>query len=97
MWISLQPFLARLLFAPVRTQDALVELRRDPGTGALSFLGCITGSLRVARRGVCEPIPGATKNGEASGFAKLTTLARGPAGLIYAASSADATVWAIRP
>lgn len=87
----------RLLFAPIRTQDALVELRRDPRTGALSFRGCVTGSLRVAARGMCEPIPGATKNGGASGFAKLTTLARGPEGLLYAASSADATVWVIRP
>jgi DNA-binding beta-propeller fold protein YncE len=87
----------RRLFAPIRTQDALVELSRDPRTGALSFLGCVTGSLRVAKRGTCEPIPGATKNGGASGFSKLTTLARGPEGLIYAASSADATVWIIRP
>jgi hypothetical protein len=87
----------RLLFAPIRTQDALVELKRDPRTGTLSYLSCITGSLRVAKRGMCQPIPGATKNGGASGFSKLTTLTRGPEGLIYAASSADATVWVIRP
>jgi DNA-binding beta-propeller fold protein YncE len=87
----------RLLFAPIRTQDGLVELSRNPRTGTLSFLSCITGSLRVAARGMCKPIPGATKNGGASGFSKLTTLARGPEGLIYAASSADATVWVIRP
>jgi hypothetical protein len=87
----------RLLFAPVRTQDALLEFRRNPDTGALAFLSCITGSLQVAKRGVCKPIPGATKNGSASGFSKLTTLARGPEGLIYAASSADSTVWTLRP
>jgi 6-phosphogluconolactonase (cycloisomerase 2 family) len=87
----------RRLFAPVRTQDALVEFRRDPKSGALNFEGCFTGSLGVARRGVCEPIRGATKNGGASGFSKLTTLAHGPGGLLYAASSADSTVWAIRP
>jgi hypothetical protein len=51
----------------------------------------------VVKRGVCKPIPGATKNGSASGFSKLTTLARGPGGLIYAASSADSTVWIISP
>ena len=68
----------RLLFAPIRTQDALVELSRDPRTGALKFRSCITGSLRVAKRGMCKPIPGATKNGGASGFSKLTTLTRGP-------------------
>jgi hypothetical protein len=87
----------RLLFAPIRTQDALVELRRNPRTGTLTFDSCITGSLRVAKRGMCTPIPGATKNGGASGFSKLTTLTRGPEALIYAASSADATVWVIRP
>ena len=87
----------RRLFAPVRTQDALVEFRRSPKTGALSFQGCITGSLRTAKRGVCQPIPGATKHGDASGFSKLTTLARGPEGLLYAASFADSTVWVIRP
>jgi 6-phosphogluconolactonase (cycloisomerase 2 family) len=87
----------RRLFAAVRTQDAIVELRRNRHTGALSFLGCATGNLRIAARGVCEAIPGATKNGGASGFYKLTALARGPEGLIYAASSGDATVWVLRP
>ena len=87
----------RGLLAAVRTQDAIVELRRNRHSGALSFLGCATGSLRVAARGVCEAIHGATKHGDASGFHKMTTLARGPEGLLYGASSADATVWALRP
>jgi 6-phosphogluconolactonase (cycloisomerase 2 family) len=87
----------RRLFAAVRTQDAVVELRREPNSGALSFIGCATGSLRVAAMGACEAIPGATKNGGASGFHKMTALARGPEGLIYAASSADATVSVLRP
>jgi 6-phosphogluconolactonase (cycloisomerase 2 family) len=87
----------RRMFAAVRTQDAIVELRRNPHSGALSFLGCATGNLRVAAKGVCEAIPGATKNGGASGFYKMTALARGPDGLLYAASGGDATVWALRP
>lgn len=87
----------RRLFAAVRTQDAIVELRRDRHSGALSFLGCTTGNLRIAAKGVCEAIPGATKNGGASGFYKMTALAPGPAGLLYAASGGDATVWALRP
>jgi DNA-binding beta-propeller fold protein YncE len=85
------------LFAAVRTQDAIVELRRNRHSGALSFLGCTTGNLRIAAKGVCSPIPGATKNGGASGFYKMTALAPGPAGSIYAAADGDATVWAIRP
>ena len=87
----------RRLFAAVRTQDAIVELRRDQHSGALSFLSCATGNLRIAARGVCTAIPGATKNGGASGFYKMTALARGPAGSLYAASEGDATVWALRP
>jgi hypothetical protein len=86
----------RLLLA-VRTQDAVVELRRDRDSGALSFLGCATGNLRVASHGPCQPIAGATKHGGASGFYKLTALTAGPQGLVYAASEADATVWALRP
>jgi hypothetical protein len=87
----------RELFAAVRTQDAIVALRRNRHSGALSFLGCATGSLRVAARGICEAIHGATKHGGASGFHKMTTLAHGPEGLLYGASSADATVWVLRP
>lgn len=87
----------RRLFAPVRTQDAIVELRRNRRTGALSFLSCTTGNLHVAKREVCEAIPGATRRGGASGFYKMTALARGPQGQLYAASGADATVWVLRP
>lgn len=87
----------RRLLVPVRSQDAIVQLRRDRHTGALSFLGCATGNLKVARKGPCRPIPGATKVGFASGFYKMTALAPGPHGTIYAAGAADATVWALRP
>jgi 6-phosphogluconolactonase (cycloisomerase 2 family) len=87
----------RSLFAAVRTQDAIVELRRDRESGALSFRSCATGSLRIAAKGVCRAIPGATKNGGASGFYKMTALAPGPAGALHAASDGDATVWTIRP
>lgn len=87
----------RRLLVAVRTQDAIVELRRDRHSGAVAFLGCATGSLRIAAKGVCRAIPGATKNGGASGFSKMTALAPGPAGSIYAAAGADATVWALRP
>ncbi|HEV7400517.1 MAG TPA: hypothetical protein VGN84_09645 [Solirubrobacterales bacterium] len=87
----------RKLLAAVRTQDAIVELRRSAHSGALSFKGCTTGNLRIAAKGVCKAIPGATKNGGASGMYKMTALAPGPSGLLYAASEGDATVWAVRP
>jgi 6-phosphogluconolactonase (cycloisomerase 2 family) len=85
------------LLAAVRTQDAVVELRRERDSGALEFQGCATGNLRIAAKGVCAPIRGATKNGGASGFYKMTALAPGPAGQVYAAAAGDATVWALRP
>jgi 6-phosphogluconolactonase (cycloisomerase 2 family) len=87
----------RRLLVAVRTQDAIVEARRNSRSGALSFQGCTTGNLRIAAKGVCKAIPGATKNGGASGMYKLTALAPGPAGSLYAASEGDATVWAFRP
>jgi 6-phosphogluconolactonase (cycloisomerase 2 family) len=87
----------RRLLATVRTQDAIVEVRRNPHSGALFFQSCTTGNRRIAAEGVCKAIPGATKNGGASGMYKMTALAPGPAGLLYAASEGDATVWAIRP
>lgn len=87
----------RWLLAAVRTQDAIVEMRRNRHSGALSFLGCATGNRRIAAKGVCEAISGATKNGGASGMYKMTALTRGPAGLLYAASEGDATVWVLRP
>jgi hypothetical protein len=87
----------RKLLAAVRTQDAIVELSRNRQSGALSFLGCTTGNLRIAAKGVCKAIPGATKNGGASGMYKMTALSPGPAGLLYAAAEGDATDWALRP
>jgi hypothetical protein len=42
-------------------------------------------------------IPGATKNGSASGMYKMTAPAHGPSGLLYGVSEGDATVWVLRP
>lgn len=89
----------RTLFAPVRVPSGLVELRRNPKTGALGFRSCATGNLLLstARDGICQPLPGATRKGPGSGFYKTTALAPGPGNLLYAAASGDATVSLLRP
>jgi DNA-binding beta-propeller fold protein YncE len=89
----------RLLITPVRSPDGIVELRRSSRTGALAFLGCATGNLRLstAGHGVCQPLPGATRDGTNSGYYKTTALSPGPGNLIYAVASRDATIFLLRP
>ncbi len=96
------PILSRngkILFAAVRGEDGVTELRRDPRSGALTFLGCVTGnlSLSTAGHGVCTKLPGATRNGETSGFLKTAVLTRGPGNLLYAAAPRDSTVSILLP
>jgi hypothetical protein len=96
------PILSRngkVVFVAVRGEAGVTELRRNPHTGALAFLGCVTGSLQLstARKGVCTKLPGATATGVASGYDKLGVLAQGPGDLLYAAAPRDATVSVLRP
>ena len=89
----------KTMFVAVRGEAGITELRRNPRSGALTFLGCVTGSLRLsaARKGVCAKLPGATPNGVASGYDKLGVLAQGPGNLLYAAAPRDSTVSILRP
>jgi DNA-binding beta-propeller fold protein YncE len=89
----------KLMIAPVRTPDGIVELRRNPNTGALAFRGCATGDLLLstAGKGICQRLPGATRKGVGSGFDKTTALVAGPGNLLYAAASRDATISLLRP
>ena len=89
----------KTMFVAVRGEAGVTELQRDPRSGALTFLGCVTGSLRLstARKGVCTKLPGATTNGVASGYDKLGVLAQGPGNLLYAAAPRDSTVSILRP
>jgi hypothetical protein len=88
----------KTIFAAVRSMDGITELRRDPRSGALTFVGCASGDLQqsTVRDGVCARLPGATKEGVDSGFDKTTELVRGPGSLIYAAASRDSTVSILR-
>jgi Lactonase, 7-bladed beta-propeller len=89
----------KVVFVAVRGEAGVTELRRDPHTGALTFLGCVTGSLKLStdRNGVCTKLPGATAKGVASGYDKIGVLAQGPGNLLYAAAPRDSTVSVLRP
>lgn len=90
---------ATTVLAPIRTIDGLVELNRNPRTGALGFRGCASGDLTLTApgKGPCQRLPGATGKGSNSGFYKTTALIPAPGGLLYAAASGDATVSLLRP
>jgi DNA-binding beta-propeller fold protein YncE len=96
------PILSRngkIVFVAVRGEAGVTELQRNPHSGALTFLGCVTGSLQLstAGKGVCTKLPGATASGVASGYDKTGVLAQGPGNLLYAAASRDSTVSILRP
>ena len=50
----------KTIFAAVRSMDGITELRRNPRSGALTFVGCATGDVKqsTARDGVCARLPG---------------------------------------
>jgi 6-phosphogluconolactonase (cycloisomerase 2 family) len=90
----------KTIFAAARSMDGITKLRRDPRSGALTFVGCATGDVAqsTAGKGVCSKLPGATEEeGVDSGFDKTTELVRGPGDLVYAAASRDSTVSILRP
>jgi DNA-binding beta-propeller fold protein YncE len=89
----------RTVYVPIRTIDGIARLGRNAKSGALTFRACATGDLQLAtsRKGPCQPLPKATRDGTGSGFYKTTALVSAPGGLLYAASSADATVSLLRP
>lgn len=96
------PILSRngkIMYLAVRGEDGVTGLHRNPRTGALSFIGCVTGNIRLstARKGVCAKLPGATRDGEGSGFLKTGVLAQGPGSLLYAAAPRDSTISVLRP
>lgn len=96
------PILSRdgkIVFVAVRGEAGVTELRRNPRSGALTFLGCVTGSLKHSTEGggVCTKLPGATAKGVASGYDKIGVLAQGPGNLLYAAAPRDSTVSVLRP
>lgn len=89
----------KTVFVAVRGEAGVTELHRNPHSGALTFLGCVSGGLQfsTAGKGVCTKLPGATAKGVASGYDKIGVLAQGPGSLLYAAAPRDSTVTVLRP
>ena len=74
--------------------NALARFDRDPGTGAITYGGCITGDKRSgpSGSGACSQIPGATADGSGTGLDGLQTVSVGADGksLYTAAANSDA-------
>ncbi len=80
------------IYAVSQSDDAISTFRHDPGTGALAFVGCLTGnntsSTLIGRN--CAPLPGGTPSGGGSGLDSTTSLAIAPDGnRIYTTASFD--------
>jgi 6-phosphogluconolactonase (cycloisomerase 2 family) len=75
---------AESLYAASYESDAVARFDRDPGTGALTYQGCITSDSGV---GGCVPVPGATPFGVGTGLDGLFSVAASADGQrVYAAS-----------
>ena len=80
---------ARSLYVGAAYSDAIVRFDRDPATGAITFVGCLTGDIRVGHSGsgACHQIRSATKGGSGSGLPWPYYMALGgDGGSLYVAS-----------
>lgn len=85
------------LYAVSGFDDAVVHFTRDPATGALTYVGCLTGETASGPvgSGACTPIPTATPTGAGSGLDAPQAVVVAPDGtsLYVAAASDDAVNW----
>ena len=66
---------------------AIARFDRNPSSGALSYMGCISGNAAAAS---CTQIPGASSNGTGSGLYNLLSVAASADGKsVYAVSQGD--------
>ncbi len=83
------------VYAASAGDTAVVRFDRDPGTGALSYQGCITGSADSgpSGTGACAEIPSATSFGANSGlFGPVSVAVSADGNSVYAASAGDTAV-----
>lgn len=76
---------------------AVLSFDRDPASGALTYLGCVTGALAVGPApdgsGACSLLPGATTFGDGSGFDQMRSMAISADGVsLYTSAQADDAV-----
>ena len=65
-------------YAAASGDDAIAHFRRSRNTGALTYVGCISGDSASA--GACAQLPGATPGGNGSGLARAQDLTLSPDG-----------------
>lgn len=61
----------RSLYVAARTDDAVAHFRRNRKTGALTFVGCVSGNDQATS---CTKIPTATGNGNDSGLSAIDSV-----------------------
>jgi len=75
------------VYAVSETENAIVALHRDPGSGALAFVNCITGSSGGVP---CTTAPHASASGAGSGMYHLSDVVVSPDGAqVYAVAPFD--------
>ena len=80
----------RSLYAVARLDSAVARFDRDPGTGQLDYVGCISGETESSS---CTQIPAAATGGFFSGLSGAASVAVSPDGTsLYAAAGNDSAV-----
>lgn len=78
----------RSVYAVTQFDHSVVAFARDPATGELSFVNCVTGELTAV--GNCDEAPGATLTGDNSGMNQIESVSVSPDGAsVYATSRFD--------
>lgn len=78
------------VYATSSTDDAINHFQRDPGSGALTYVGCISGGQAAT---ACAPIASAMPDGAGSGLNGLDALVVSPDGSsIHAVAGGDDAV-----
>lgn len=90
----------RTLYVGARYSDAIARFDRDPATGAITFVGCLTGSKEAgpSGSGACHQIQSATKYGSSSGLPGPESMALGQDGRsLYVASESTVARVRVKP
>jgi 6-phosphogluconolactonase (cycloisomerase 2 family) len=85
----------RSVYVASRSDDGVAHFQRNRNTGALSYVGCISGEAESAA--ACDQLPGAGPGGNASGLSNPDDLGLSPDGRsVYVAADGDDAVSHLR-
>jgi 6-phosphogluconolactonase (cycloisomerase 2 family) len=89
VWVEVAPD-ARTVYSVGASDSAINSFRRNPKTGELTALGCLSGETEATP---CTQLPGAAPAGADTGFGDPRSITTSPDGTsLYGASSDDAAV-----